>query len=43
LRTVDEEKLKNAVSKGFVSERLAKMVQQRIQEVKKRLMNRKDL
>ena len=43
LRTVDEEKLKNAVSKGFVSERLAKMVQQKVQEVKKRLMNRKDL
>jgi Ribonuclease G/E len=43
LRTVDEEKLENAVSKGFVSERLAKMVQQRIQRVKKRLRNCKDL
>jgi len=43
LRTLDEEKLRNSVSKGFVSERLAKTVQQKIQEVEKQLMNRKDL
>jgi hypothetical protein len=43
LRTVDEEKLKNSVSKGFVSERLAKIIQRRIQGVKKRLTNCKDL
>ena len=43
LRIVDEEKLKNSVSKGFVSERLAEMVQRRIQRVKKRLTNCKDL
>ena len=43
LKTVDEEKLEKAVTKGFVSERLARMVQQQIQEVRKRLMDCKDL
>ena len=43
LKTVDEEKLEKAVAKGFISERLMKTIQQKIQKVRKRLMNNKDL
>lgn len=43
VKTVDEEKLERAVVKGFVSERLMKTVQQKIQEARERLMNNKDL
>jgi hypothetical protein len=39
LKTVDEEKLEKAVSRGHVSEKLAKMVQQKIQEVRSNLAN----
>ena len=43
LKIVDEEKLEKAVNKGHVSEKLAKMVQQKMQEVKNRIESGKDL
>lgn len=43
LKTLDEEKLERAVSKGFVSEKLASIVQQKIQKARKCLANCKDL
>lgn len=43
LKTLEEEKLEKAVSKGFVSEKLAEIVQRKIQEAKKCLANCKDL
>jgi predicted RNA-binding protein associated with RNAse of E/G family len=43
LKTVDEEKLEKVVRQGFVSERLFRIVQRKMQEVRKRLMNCKDL
>jgi len=43
LKTVDEEKLEKVVRQGFVSERLFRIVQRKMQEVRKRLMDCKDL
>lgn len=43
LKTVDGEKLEKAVAKGHISEKLARMVQQKVQEVKNRIESGKDL
>jgi hypothetical protein len=43
VKTVDEEKLEKAIVKGFVSEKLAKVVQQKIRKVARHLVNDKDL
>ena len=43
LKVVDEEKLEKAVSKGHISEKLARMIQQKVLEVKKQLTNCKRL
>lgn len=43
LKVMDEEKLQRAVNKGHISEKLARMVQQKVLEVKNRLMDCKSL
>jgi Ribonuclease G/E len=43
LKVLDEEKLKKAVTKGHISEKLARMIQHKVSEVKKQLMDCKGL
>lgn len=43
LKVLDEEKLEKAVARGHISEKLARMVQQKVSEVKNRLMDCKSL
>jgi hypothetical protein len=43
LKVIDEEKLEKAVSKGHISEKLARFIQQKVSEVKNRLVDCKRL
>jgi Ribonuclease G/E len=43
LKVIDEEKLEKAVSKGHISQKLARMIQQKVSEVKSQLANDKRL
>jgi hypothetical protein len=43
IRVIDEAKLEKAVNKGYVSEKLAKTVQQKVQEVREMIERGKDL